>query len=63
MRLMVEVQRLLTANVESPGESDPTNDQGKSESEPKDKQISPHDYSFGTQFLLEKKCWSKHTNC
>ena len=37
VRLVVEVQWLWMTNVESPGESDPTYEESKSKSKPKDK--------------------------
>ncbi len=40
---VVEIQRLLTACVKSPGKGDPTDDQSDCEPEPKETQISPHD--------------------
>ena len=54
--LVQEIDGLLLMRVKNPGENDPTSDQGDYYSDDKGYDIAVHIVSFGTQFLVEKKC-------
>ena len=63
VRLVQEIDGLRLMRIKNPGENDPTGNQGKSKSKGEDEKIPFHMWSFGTQFLVEKKCWNTHTSC
>ena len=63
VRLVQKIDGLSLMRVQNPGKNNPTSNQGKSKSKGEDEKMPFHMWSFGTQFLVEKKCWNTHTSC